>query len=85
MVTWILPLFCWKVVLASVIWGTDSFKKSRLGPCDVYVHRNIKWGHIRTGSPLVWVHSTYNQVMLSGPVSHMRLGLLVQWYIGMLA
>ena len=59
----------------------DSFKKSRLGPCDVYVHRNLKQDHGHPGSPLFWFHSTSNKLVLSDTVSCVRLGLLTKWHI----
>ena len=55
-----------------------------MGPCDVYVHRNLKWYYIQPGSPLVWFHSKYNQLVIIGLVRRVRLGLLAQWHIGML-
>ena len=59
-------------------------KKSRPGPCDVCIRRNLKWDQSQPGSPLICFHSTSNQLVLSVPVSHVRLGFLAEWHLGML-
>ena len=61
-----------------------QLKKSCLVPCDVYVHRNLKGYHSHPGSPPIWFHSTYSQLVISGPLSCMRLGLFMHWHLGML-
>ena len=58
--------------------------KSRLGPFDVSVHRNMQWYHSHPGSPIFWFHSTSNQLVLSVPVNCLHIGFFVQWHLGML-
>ena len=65
-------------------YGKIVQRNSCLGPCDVYVHRNLKWYHSHPGSPLVWLHYTSNQVVLSGLVIRICLGFWGRWNIGML-
>ena len=53
-------------------------------PYDVYVNINLKQYHSHPGSPLVWLHSTSNQLLRISKVSHVLIGFLVQWHIGVL-